>query len=930
MMTHASLFVGLACILAGASTAGPALGNAALRSDTDPVAKEQARISTVRNAMQPLSVDAHGGVYMRVDPAALDILRRTRAAHDILMPVSEHESVTLSMRRFEVVTMRTRLVRGGVEGEEPMARPNIILLRGSIAGEPGSHAFLALTGRGGGTGSITRGDGTMLRIHTHRPDTDRLADEHLVTRPGGAEWPPVDEFCKLIADGPLQLAGPGSGPGPGGELYRGPRVLTIAVDSDHAYFQLFNDEEAALCYIVQLIGAVSDIFLRDLDFHLQLGFARVWPEGGEPFTATSVAGFRNWWQKNEDMAGLNLVHLFSGRRDLAYGGVAYVATACNGNGFGISGYLNGDFPDPVRTPHLGNWDLIVVAHEIGHNLGTFHTHDGYDPPIDSCASGTEQRGTIMSYCHIRQGGLLNIDLRFHRIVSNHIRSQHPHGVPPASCLWYDCNGNGVPDDEDIAGGYSQDIDGNGIPDECEDCTGNGILNSQEIAMGAPDINHNGIPDYCETDCNSSGVPDAYEIDVGWVSDLNGNHVPDECDPDCTGSGLPDFYEILIGNEQDIDRNAVPDACQDCTGNGQPDWFDVDRQFHLFLAQLTGNVREYHGASGVRMEVYSHLAILQPVDLVFGPDRLLYVAAFGSNSVVRIDVDSGEIAAFVAPGSGGLSGPAGLAFGLNGNLFVSSFNNHSVIEYHGVTGAPVRVFISPGAGGLNQPRGLAIAPGGNIVLISSGNSRVLEFDRSTGAFVRTIADAVSGIDDPRSLVFLPDGHLLVTNHGANNVTRYFGTVYLGAFNDEYPLLNPWGIAVAPGGPGAGDVFVTRVSGNQVRVIQYDQTGRYIRSFVRGDSALTQPAGLTFRPASPNDTDGDGIPDECAAAACPADLNQDGVVDALDLLILLDAWGPCPGCPEDLNGDGEVGVLDLLLMLDAWGPCGQDMSNQFMQQ
>jgi hypothetical protein len=57
-------------------------------------------------------------------------------------------------------------------------------------------------------------------------------------------------------------------------------------------------------------------------------------------------------------------------------------------------------------------------------------------------------------------------------------------------------------------------------------------------------------------------------------------------------------------------------------------------------------------------------------------------------------------------------------------------------------------------------------------------------------------------------------------------------------------------------------------------------------------------------------------------CPEDLNGDGSVDVLDLLQLLDAWGPCPrggDCPEDLNDDGAVDVLDLLQLLDAWGPC-----------
>ena len=53
-------------------------------------------------------------------------------------------------------------------------------------------------------------------------------------------------------------------------------------------------------------------------------------------------------------------------------------------------------------------------------------------------------------------------------------------------------------------------------------------------------------------------------------------------------------------------------------------------------------------------------------------------------------------------------------------------------------------------------------------------------------------------------------------------------------------------------------------------------------------------------------------------CPADVNADGTVDVLDLLMVLGAWG-LPGGPSDINGDGIVDVLDLLEVLAAWGPC-----------
>lgn len=49
----------------------------------------------------------------------------------------------------------------------------------------------------------------------------------------------------------------------------------------------------------------------------------------------------------------------------------------------------------------------------------------------------------------------------------------------------------------------------------------------------------------------------------------------------------------------------------------------------------------------------------------------------------------------------------------------------------------------------------------------------------------------------------------------------------------------------------------------------------------------------------------------------DLNQDGMVDAADLAILLQAWGPCSGCGADLDQSGDVGASDLSAMLDAWG-------------
>jgi len=54
---------------------------------------------------------------------------------------------------------------------------------------------------------------------------------------------------------------------------------------------------------------------------------------------------------------------------------------------------------------------------------------------------------------------------------------------------------------------------------------------------------------------------------------------------------------------------------------------------------------------------------------------------------------------------------------------------------------------------------------------------------------------------------------------------------------------------------------------------------------------------------------GVSEEC-------DLNGDGVVDFLDLLVMLSFWGPCGSCPADLTGSGAVGFADLTALLACW--------------
>jgi hypothetical protein len=65
----------------------------------------------------------------------------------------------------------------------------------------------------------------------------------------------------------------------------------------------------------------------------------------------------------------------------------------------------------------------------------------------------------------------------------------------------------------------------------------------------------------------------------------------------------------------------------------------------------------------------------------------------------------------------------------------------------------------------------------------------------------------------------------------------------------------------------------------------------------------------------DRNGDNVPDECQPAA---DLTGDGIVNAVDLALLLSQWEPCEAdCAADLDNDGTVGPSDLGGLLASWG-------------
>lgn len=796
------------------------------------------------------------GVIVEVDPMALESLRHAVGSTTVQVPLSPIDVATLELQPFEILTPDARFYSASSAGQTALARPDVMVSRGVVHGEPGSHVFLSFSSHGPANGYIQLSDGTRYFVSRASNKAGASLAVHRDANLFGV--PEFSEFCGTH-DIALEIHADGASEARSTTLYAGPMLATVAVDADHFFVNLFGgDEVAAQAYIAQVIAAVSDIYVRDLDIRLVLTFVRTWPNGDEPFIATDLSGFRDYWINFENLSGLNYVHMFSGSRDTTYGGIAYLTTPCSQFAFGISSILLGSFPQPVGPSNLGNWDVVVVAHEMGHNSSTGHTHDSYTPPIDQCGStGAFARSDIMSYCHTVPGGLLNTDMRFHRRIQDVVALN-----TQGTCLPFDCNGNLVSDADDISMLTSQDVNSNGIPDECEDCDENGILDPADVVAGAADNNNNSILDTCEADCNANSIPDETEIAQGLAIDDNGNQIPDECDPDCDGNGLADHMEIATGIVQDIDRNTRGDNCDDCDENGIVDYIDVGRSHHVFVAQLADNVREYHRDSGVGIRTLGAGALLDPYDAVFGPDRQLYVASFGNDQIVRVDVDAGTASSFVAAGSGGLNGPSSLVFGPNGNLFVSSNLTNSVLEFDGTTGAFIQTFVASGSGGLVGPYGLAFGTLGRLFVAGSDNS-VRRYDGFSGAFIDVFVSAGSGgLSGPRGMVFTSNNRLLVASFNNSGVLEYSPTgVFLRNVTTGIIPNGAWGLRIGPN----GNLFVGRNTG-QIRILEYDlAAGRYLRSFIRGDNLLTSPTGFAFRPRSLVDCNANFAVDTCDVAS-----------------------------------------------------------------
>lgn len=140
----------------------------------------------------------------------------------------------------------------------------------------------------------------------------------------------------------------------------------------------------------------------------------------------------------------------------------------------------------------------------------------------------------------------------------------------------------------------------------------------------------------------------------------------------------------------------------------------------------------------------------------------------------------------------------------------------------------------------------------------------------------------------------------TGYNSQNMLRaHFG---LGSSNSILEMTVRW--------PSGIEQTISGVSVDRlVRVVEDESSFAFDCNRNCVDDAVDISDGLS------EDLNQNAIPDSCE---CIADIDEDGSVDVVDLLLIIDHWGQHTST-GDIDGDSQVTVQDLLILIARWGDC-----------
>ncbi len=211
--------------------------------------------------------------------------------------------------------------------------------------------------------------------------------------------------------------------------------LCFYIEGDYALYEDKGSVQAATDYITAVFAEV-EVLYDEINVSIGINEIMVWetPDGYDQ-NSSSVA--LNQFRDNNPNPNGGLASLYALGGN-GTGGLAWLDVLCT-DGWNYA-YMN--INSGFNSVPTYSWTVEVVAHEVGHNFGSRHTHacvwNGNNTQIDDCGpeAGYNEgdcydpnnpilpdAGTIMSYCHLVSGIGIDFNLGFGdqpgTLITNH-------------------------------------------------------------------------------------------------------------------------------------------------------------------------------------------------------------------------------------------------------------------------------------------------------------------------------------------------------------------------------------------------------------------------------------------------------------------------------------------------------------------------------
>jgi len=193
------------------------------------------------------------------------------------------------------------------------------------------------------------------------------------------------------------------------------KCVTVYFELDYsAYQSRGSDLTATYNWFSSIFNNVQTLYVND-GVTTSIKHLFIWTTLDPYEAGTNSTEYLNSFIATRTSFNGDLAHLVSLNAG-GFGGLAYLNGLCGSNKYGYS-----DINSTFSTVPTYSWTVQVITHELGHQMGSEHTHacvwNGNGTAIDGCGTSRGYvegncpqasipygaKGTIMSYCHLVSG-----------------------------------------------------------------------------------------------------------------------------------------------------------------------------------------------------------------------------------------------------------------------------------------------------------------------------------------------------------------------------------------------------------------------------------------------------------------------------------------------------------------------------------------------